>query len=296
MIMEWPDNLENDVKVPSTLLYQTDKKTVESWGFACQYNKDSIDWFKRHLDERALRKMLQAFQVDPPYKTVEEVRAIYRHYMAELYKHISETLQPKLQNADWSDKRVEFLFSLPATFNATDTSDALEKELRLAGFGTGGKHHKVSMDLTEPQAAAVYTAFNTDTQLFQGNVILTCDAGGGTTDLAILEQRGDENYADLHELVPVSGVNVGSTTVDDAFRALAGKRLKLARKSGMKFKKDVEDTMMRSQQFQAWKTKFGPKLKESHFKVLPVDIPLARKDVVSDKEAGIEDGKLMLSQ
>ncbi|KAL2284656.1 hypothetical protein FJTKL_08753 [Diaporthe vaccinii] len=306
-IMEWPGEgleiEENADKVPSTILYRRDKKTgkktVKSWGFACLHSRNSIEWFKRYLDENTLHGLLNTKNLPwkPPFKTIEDVRTIYRDYMTELYKHIKNTLRPKLKRSlrgkDWSEARIDFLFSLPATFSTPDISDSLEKELKKAGFGNDGDNHKVSMDLTEPQASAVYTAFNADIQLCQGDVILTCDAGGGTTDLAILEQHGDEEYADLRELLPVEGINVGSTTIDDAFAELVKRRFKIADKSGAVLK-NLDYVMMHSRSFQGWKHQFG-KLKEEHFPLLGVDIPLEDNKSMSNEEAGISDGKLMLS-
>lgn len=54
-----------------------------------------------------------------------------------------------------------------------------------------------------------------------------CDAGGGTTDLAILESVGDDNgLTELQELAVVEGQDIGSTNIDVAFQKMVEKRLK----------------------------------------------------------------------
>ncbi|KAK0744677.1 hypothetical protein B0T21DRAFT_380868 [Apiosordaria backusii] len=200
---------------------------------------------------------------------------------------------------DWKDKKVEFVFSLPATFQSLEISDALMKEIKKAGFGTGGKKHNVSWGLSEPQAAAVYTAKDGDITLHTGDVILVCDAGGGTTDFALLEQCGDAEIVELKERAIVQGINIGSTNIDLAFAKLVQGRLAQAKadtkagRSQLVFHKNAAETMMHSEEFQTWKHEFG-NFAEAQFRTPRVAVPI-RSGGTSSTSARITDGKMNFS-
>ncbi|KAK3995245.1 hypothetical protein QBC44DRAFT_284471 [Cladorrhinum sp. PSN332] len=294
MIQEWPrpphkHGMHN--KVPSTLLYDKDKKTVKEWGFTTNDDRETIEWFKRYLDDKYLTNMVAKNKTRKqplklPFERIEEARKVYGDYMKCLYKHITAQLT---KYEDWKDKSVEFVFSLPATFRSLEVSAGLLEQIKKAGFGSGGKKHKVSWGLSEPQAAAVHTAKEVNLCLRKGNIILVCDAGGGTTDLALLEQYGDEDVSDLREISIVQGKDIGSTNIDLAFLSLVTKRL--AKAAGkLTFDKNAATIMMHSDEFQTWKHEFG-KVKESQFSVVRVTVPII-KGGMADKEAGITDGKM----
>ncbi|KAK4223934.1 hypothetical protein QBC38DRAFT_486593 [Podospora fimiseda] len=295
LIQTWPGKHGFHRKVPSTILYDKEKKTVKSWGFATNDNLDTVDWFKRHLDEKSLSNMLaknnnrKEGPVKVQYETVDEVRKIYRDYMKNLYEHIKAQLT---RNEPWTDKTVDFVFSLPATFRSLEISTALMKQLKEAGFGSGGRRkgmHRVSWGLSEPQAAAVFTAKEVSVTLKKRDIILVCDAGGGTTDLALLEQHGENGFCDLREIAPVQGRDIGSTNIDLAFAALVKKRL--AKAAGkLEFDKNAVTIMMLSDEFQGWKRAFG-NVKEEQFGTVRVSVPIL-KGGSSNAEAGITDNKM----
>ena len=110
--------------------------------------------------------------------------------MVCLYKHISRTIQRT--SGRWGAKRIEFVFSLPCTFNKLSIPRDILDLVVEAGFEGGGAQHKVQIGLTEPEAAAVYTLKATAIPYQVGEIVLVCDAGGGTTDLAILEIVGHQ--------------------------------------------------------------------------------------------------------
>ncbi|KAK4161397.1 hypothetical protein QBC43DRAFT_323944 [Cladorrhinum sp. PSN259] len=294
IIQEWPrppakGGMHN--KVPSTLLYDKDKKTVKEWGFTTNDDRETIEWFKRYLDEKYLTSMVAKNKTRKqplklPFDKIEEARKVYGDYMKCLYKHITAQLT---KYEDWKDKSVEFVFSLPATFRSLEVSAGLLEQIKKAGFGSGGKNHRVTWGLSEPQAAAVHTAMEVNVSLRKGSIILVCDAGGGTTDLALLEQHGDEDVSDLHEISIVQGKDIGSTNIDLAFFSLVTKRL--AKAAGkLEFDKNAAAIMMHSDEFQIWKHEFG-KVKESQFSVVRVTVPII-KGGTANKEAGITDGKM----
>ncbi|KAJ2989638.1 hypothetical protein NUW58_g3369 [Xylaria curta] len=293
MIQEWPlppEKHGTQKKVPSTILYG-DKKAVKEWGFTCNDHRDTVEWFKRYLEEDSLKSMLKTFKDEnetPPFETVKQVRAIYGDYMKCLYKHISEQLQ---RNEEWNDKTVEFVFSLPATFRTLEVSNALMGQIKKAGFGSGGRKHFVSWGLSEPQASAVYTAKETEISFKRGDIILVCDAGGGTTDLALLEQQGDDEVVALKELSVIQGNNIGSTNIDLAFLKMVKERLEKDPK--LKLAKNAATIMMHSDEFQTWKHEFG-KTKEAEFRMARVTVPIVSGRTAS-RDADISDGKMKFS-
>ncbi|GAB1316509.1 Actin-like ATPase domain-containing protein [Madurella fahalii] len=293
MIQEWPlppEKRGTHNKVPSTILYGNNH-TVKEWGFTCNNHRDTVEWFKRYLEEKTLKSMLEKLNnanVKPPFETLEQVRRVYGDYMKCLYQHISDYLQ---KNDGWNNKTVEFVFSLPATFRSLEVSNALMQQIKKAGFGSGGKKHRVSWGLSEPQASAVYTAKEVNVTFSQGNIILVCDAGGGTTDLALLQQHGDDDVVDLRELAIIQGNNIGSTNIDLAFGDMVKKRLAKERK--LTFQKNAASIMMHSDEFQTWKHEFG-KTKESQFGTARVTVPIVSGGT-SSTAAGISDGKMNFS-
>lgn len=293
VVQEWPGKpggLHN--KVPTLLLYDRDN-SVKSWGFSCQSHQKKKEWFKRYLDERVFDEEIPQYKQhfpghDPPFFTIEEVRKCYQDYMTSLYKHVSEKIQ---KNEPWKHKRVDFIFSLPTTFTTPEVTNSLRPLLANAGFGTGGKHHTVNFGLTEPQASAVYTAVEQEVDFKDKDIMLVCDAGGGTTDLAVLQKFGDsEEGTQLKELIPVAGYNFGSTNIDESFCTLVEKRL---HGSGLELKDNTAWTMMHSADFQKWKLAFGT-LDEKEFKVFPIKVPgLTSK--ISNEKARITFGSMVFS-
>ncbi|KAI0905716.1 hypothetical protein F4823DRAFT_627632 [Ustulina deusta] len=205
-----------------------------------------------------------------------------------LYNHISGHLQ---KHESWKDKTVEFVFSLPATFRTQDVSNGLMEQIKKAGFERGGRKHYVLWGLSEPQASAVYTAKEVNVSFKKGDIILVCDAGGGTTDLALLEQQGDERIVALRELSVIQGNDIGSTNIDRAFWKLVRQRLEMVTRR--KLAMNAATTMMHSDEFQTWKHEFG-KHKEAEFGVARVTVPISLGQTESST-VGISDGKMNFS-
>lgn len=210
VIQKWPTRAhESNRKVPTVLHYPANGDIPE-WGFPCQYVDGKQEWFKRYLDPAHL-ETLRAEVPDGDLPQIREVRKWYRDYMRCLCNYISRFLQDQM--GDWSALRVEFIFSLPTTFRSQEISTSLRELLKEAGFGRG-MYHTIDFGLTEPQASAVDAAKYSSKTFENGDVMLVCDAGGGTTDFALLEQttaRGSR--PELRELASVPGIDVGSTNM-----------------------------------------------------------------------------------
>lgn len=164
------------------------------------------DCFKLFLDPEFLEKTFKDSAGCPigSYGDVrsDDVRDWYKDFLTGLYKHIGEYISSFFELADWGKHTVDFLFSVPTTWEGSVT-DEFKKIVRDAGFGKDGEGHSVNIRLTEAEAAAVYTGASPhnhiplssrsgdsqsvhestakDSDMREGNIILVCDSGGGTT-------------------------------------------------------------------------------------------------------------------
>ena len=187
------------------------------------------------------------------------------------------------------NKRVELLFSTPTTFQPQRSTTTLRELLLNAGFGKSG-NHTVIFSLTEPQASAVDAVKDSAISVATGDVIVVCDAGGATTDVAVMEYRSisRSEIPELRELVSVEGINVGSTNIDLAFQDLVERRL-----APHDFHEDTAWSMMHLDGFQQWKHNFG--YETDGVPVFKIPVPGINK-YESHVDAGIECGKMCFTQ
>lgn len=162
-IQKWPGRSQaNENKVPTILVYPNGQFRPSSWGFlsettAEQYaeDKEFKDWFKTYLDPARLEQGQAKDPINSP-RTIEEVERLYEDYLKLLYKHIEHKLSSELAGQQWHNARIEFIFSVPTTW-----LPAVVERYRLiienAGFAQC-RNHSLVIDLTEAEAAAVYTA------------------------------------------------------------------------------------------------------------------------------------------
>ena len=274
---------------------------MKNWGFKSQNDEGTKEWFKQSLDpERIIRLKetarkrqaeggIGALQVHyiPDH---DEVKQYYKDYMHCLYTHLSEVIQEKTGN--WKSQRVEFIFSLPCTFQNHGIGRSLLTLIKEAGFGTGGERHTVDVGLTEPEAAAVFTIRESAVGFRAGTTILVCDAGGGTTDLALLQSvTKDDEVPELEALNVVEGKNVGSTNIDTSFEKLVETRLSAVTPA---LRDDTAWSMMHSPEFLAWKCAFGQD-DSQYYTSFQIPVPRVDSDF-NHHGARIKDGKMHLSQ
>jgi len=133
-----------------------------------------MDLFKLYLDPNFNDRY-------PDRPSREDAIRYFVDFMSCVYNHIQERFNSTVM--DWPTRKVEYLFSIPTTWKNPGLTAELKTWLQQAGFGTESQH-KVEIAQTEAEAAAVYAA----KQYFRVNdVVLVCDAGGGTTDINILK-------------------------------------------------------------------------------------------------------------
>lgn len=131
--------------------------------------------------------------------------------------------------------------------------------MKESGFGTC-PGHSVSIGLTEAEAAAVHVSTEAPGIFRENDILLVCDAGGGTTDLSVLRVSGTMQQAiSLQQLDIVFGETIGSAAIDYEFEKLVGTRLATAHATSP-LPIDPADAaweMMKSRDFQAVKCEYG---------------------------------------
>lgn len=189
-IQDWPglppDSVET--KVPTRIAYprEIDHETEPRWGFLCdpddEYHEITKvhEHFKIYLDQTSLDHAQKEGVKDMP-GTVEEAKDLVTDYLRQVHQHVKLSIESVI--GSWHDKRVEFVFSLPTTWTSLDTANRFNDAIRAAGFmAENPEKHSAELELTEAEAAAVFFASNSEVQLDRGDIILICDAGGGTTE------------------------------------------------------------------------------------------------------------------
>jgi hypothetical protein len=82
--------------------------------------------------------------------------------------------------SNWNDARIEFIFSVPTTWKPHPTVERFRSITEKAGFGKS-PNHTSSIGLTEAEAAAVHMSRESPAIFKEREILLVCDAGGGTT-------------------------------------------------------------------------------------------------------------------
>lgn len=160
IIQQWPGRAQaNENKVPTVLVYPSNSKIPSSWGFKSeerseQYGEDRHykEWFKTCLDPQRFNREKEKGD-NALFSSMEDVEDLYRDYLRELYQHIRSHLGRPVTGRDWRETSVEFLFSVPTTWE-DPTIRRFASITREAGFGSEAMH-RVSTSLTEAEAAAV---------------------------------------------------------------------------------------------------------------------------------------------
>jgi hypothetical protein len=197
------------------------------------------------------------------------VHEIVTLYLRQVYTHLSNEI-PKLVKSDptfsrhlrlknWNSLAIDFIFSTPITWQAP-VSQHFRGIVSKAGFGEQ-KLHSVMLGLTEAEASAVFTCQPwTVGKVQKGDVVLSIDAGGGTTDLAFVKATADTaGSLTLEEIRPVTGVSTGSITIDSEFEKLIEERVEQHSETRRELPKDFSLKVSQSHDFQTWKHKLGPK-------------------------------------
>jgi hypothetical protein len=183
-IDDWPGLGDaHESKVPTKIVYNA-RNMVSKWGFMCDDEEDDeteevFECFKIYLDKESIDAARKTGLRDMPANT-EEAKRLVADYLQQIYIQIKRSIETT--TGSWRNKKVEFIFSTPTTWRAQCITNDFEQAIRKAGFGQENKSkHTTKLGLTEAEAAAVYVATNKQVRFANGDIILVCDAGGGTS-------------------------------------------------------------------------------------------------------------------
>lgn len=299
-IQKWPGRSQaNENKVPTVLVYPNNQPVPSSWGFvsetASEQNadgKDYRDWFKTYLDPVRLAQFQQQDREGAP-KSMREVEKWYEDYLRLLYRHIEFKLSSDLQGATWQNARIEFIFSVPTTWKP-EIVETYRGIVHRAGFG-GWPSHGVTIGLTEAEAAAVHTSIEASGIFKERDVLLLCDAGGGTTDLSVLRVTDTGSLSlSLEQLDVVFGATIGSAAIDFDFEMFVRARLEQADRNTALGVSPEEAAweMMKSKDFQNTKCEHGG---PDDSPIFSVPIPKVNANYV-DHSLAIENGEMRFSR
>jgi hypothetical protein len=245
--------------VPTKFVYSPNG-TVAKWGFLCEdedgEDMDEIqEMFKVYLDQEAVDEARRKGLRDIP--SVEDTKRLVTDYLRAIYAHVKRSIEAN--TGSWMDMKVEFIFSMPTTWQSLGTTVDFEKAIRAAGFGEENtSRHTARLELTEAEAAAVYVAGNPQVRFAAGDILLVCDAGGGTTDLGLIEVvDSDPHLSSLKQVNAVKGVGIGSTMIDRAFQQLVQRRLDNHPDAQVVLPRNLAFKLSRSTAFRSIKHKFG---------------------------------------
>ncbi|KAH6965055.1 hypothetical protein EDB82DRAFT_561037 [Fusarium venenatum] len=276
ILNNWPgNNQQSEQKVPTRLIYNHDN-TVSSWGFQCDVldvqvspGKRDYRFFKLFLDQDTCDEARRGGVTHGLTSTKEAARC-GTDYLRQIYRHIKSTYEESTGVRNWANLTVKFLFSVPTTWRGMKVINAFKKMTLDAGFGTEGPGHSSNIDLTEAEAAAVDTLKGGVVEFGTGDIFLTVDAGGGTTDLSLVRVTSvDNRIVQISQIAEVNGVATGSILIDYDFHGLVEQRLS-SNPSELDGIPDIPVMMMTSERFKIIKHHFGETTFNSPVYKIPV--------------------------
>ncbi len=134
-------------------------------------------------------------------------------YLKCLRKHSLEILKEGLCDNVLETTLVEFIITVPAIW-----SEAAKQKTRLsaerAGMGAAVKL------ISEPEAAIIYALDQELSKLEIGDIVVVCDAGGGTVDLISYLAEQIKPMLQISEAAPGAGYACGSNFLNRIFRKM----------------------------------------------------------------------------
>jgi hypothetical protein len=297
VINDWPGGGDsNERKVP-TVLSKHQTGQTRKWGFLCDEMDESEKWryFKIFLDPDQLNLSKQEGILWAP-ENMAQVHQLVTDFLHQVYLHISHTIPLHIgisPGEGWDEMAVEFIFSVPTTWQKPAIVRSFLKIIQEAGFNTADRHEAV-LGLTEAEAAAVATIthIGSGISFHNGDVFLSIDAGGGTTDLAFVKILS-ANPPMMEQVQQVKGTGIGSMMIDKDFRHLVSVRLQSYPQAQQHLPDDCATKLSQSPYFRNVKHKFGqPIYDQDLFRIQMVGVHHA----FSHSGIGVDNGCMVFSK
>ncbi|KAH8807387.1 hypothetical protein F5884DRAFT_899792 [Xylogone sp. PMI_703] len=253
IISDWPGRT-GEHKVPTVLAKDWTGDNIQ-WGFQCSELDENEKWrlFKLclNMDPNELQQM------DWAPNDLNTVREIMTRYLRQLYLYISKKIEQQIRQAtpssnSWANLAVSFIFSVPATWNPCTVQEFYEI-VRRAGF-CEAEGHDIVPGLTEAEATLI-PAIEYGIRLDDRDILLSIDAGGATTDLAVVKLESAK-LVTMKCMQSISGMGIGSGMIDMHFKRLVDGRLSTYSQS-QQLPKNCAQEILQSQRYQTWKHQFG---------------------------------------
>ncbi|KAL0257709.1 hypothetical protein SLS55_006872 [Diplodia seriata] len=266
-IQQWPGKLSSELtnKVQTAIALDRHSMAPLGWGFQCE----EIRKQSQHSPNVQIEEFFK-LHIDPEYRDSHEsapsptdAQTWFAHFMRRVYVFIQDYFDGRVPR--WRQNRVEFAFSVPTTWKNPAMIAHIRGILRDVGF-CDNANQRVNISLTEAEAAAVYAASQ---QYSPDDVILVCDAGGGTTDVNILKITSAGRRIELTPLSHVEGMAVGSALIDWRMSVIIQQRLELVKHQLRGRPYECAEEMIRGR-FESFKCDFGSEASEMDEIPLPI--------------------------
>ncbi|KAJ5734832.1 hypothetical protein N7533_013235 [Penicillium manginii] len=262
-IQRWPGKLPGELanKVPTCIQYEEGTDKVKNWGFGCDHEEDAADiqeFFKLHLAPNYRGNY-------PGEPSRQDAQRWFTDYIQCIYQHVVSHFNATIPQ--FSSRQVEFLFSVPTTWKDVRMVEETRALLKRAVSAETQAHH-VSIGLTEAEAAAVYAG---NEHYKEGDTLIVCDSGGGTTDVNVLKlisSLGEPTR--LEQLGQVEGQPIGSVFIDRHVHQIVSQNLEGIR-DHLRYSPSETAWRIITGRFQRFKCGFGSEATSTPY--LKLDIP-----------------------
>ncbi|KAH6665947.1 hypothetical protein B0J14DRAFT_203950 [Halenospora varia] len=241
----------NTDKVPSVISYSPKTGGEQQFGFSLseeavrmQHSKLELDVQETKLDELELILQVMDGMKDLAFEHVKTAAAtpgyswkvpeeIVKDYLERCFPYVEKAIAEDLGEENMHRLPVDIVMTVPVSWSYR-AKDATLRAIQKAGFNkTRFPLLRDVMMVTEPEAAAVYTARFLKKEMGAnflkiGECFVLCDAGGGTVDVVSYKVVQLEPTIALEEVGCPTGAKCGSSYIDGYFkmwlRKLLGER------------------------------------------------------------------------
>ncbi|KAL8748178.1 MAG: hypothetical protein Q9184_007499, partial [Pyrenodesmia sp. 2 TL-2023] len=196
------------------------------WGFQIPSNAKRLQWFKLGLDASAQPASSAIAEEFPDQRATtptdnQSPEVLATEYLRALHEHVLAVLEADLPQSVYSTTSIEYVLTVPAIWSEM-AKDKTRQCAQEAGMGEEEKLRVVS----EPEAAAVWSLNRIGPfRPKVGDIVVVCDAGGGTVDLISYEITALKPILRVIEAVSGHGCKCGSTFLNRRFEAFLRGRL-----------------------------------------------------------------------